>query len=84
MKIFIIIYLISTIVAVVGNALIALRVKEILESKNIKYEKDNRLSKRIRGAMYLFCPVVNSISAFVLFFVALFATDRQLEMIIKK
>ena len=52
MKIFIIIYLISTIVAVVGNALIVLRVKEILESKNIKYEKGNELSKRIRVLFY--------------------------------
>lgn len=84
MKIFIIIYLISTIVAVVGNALIVLRVKEILESKNIKYEKGNGLSKRIRVLLYLFCPIVNLISACVLFFTALFATDRQLEMIIKK
>ncbi|CAI3560743.1 MULTISPECIES: hypothetical protein [Clostridium] len=84
MKIFIIIYLISTIVAVVGNALIVLRVKEILESKNIKYTKENRLSKKIRGLLYLFCPVVNSISACVLFLVTLFVTDAQLEMIMKK
>ena len=77
MKVCIIIYLISAIITAVGNALLVLRVKEIFESKNIKYEKSNRLSGRIS-------PVVNSISACVLLLVALFATDGQLEMIIKK
>nr|WP_148097357.1 hypothetical protein [Clostridium neonatale] len=84
MKVCIIIYLISAIITAVGNALLVLRVKEIFESKNIKYEKSNRLSGRIRTLLYIFCPVVNSISACVLLLVALFATDGQLEMIIKK
>lgn len=39
MKVCIIIYLISAIITAVGNALLVLRVKEIFESKNIKYEK---------------------------------------------